>query len=114
MVYGGIFFPALQANYEACKEVGSPKGQSPHYYNGMWTPKPEGYDPDLKPPGKWLQEATFSWNADHCAWFSVEEVLATEKTCQVICASSVVSLSLTGFWVPLVTAGKYSMPRNFK
>ena len=110
LCYGDKFLPALQANVGAAyEEANSPKWHRPDYYSGFWFPNPDAYNPDLKPPGKCLQDTSFSCTADHKAHFSFEEALATENDTWSNLRPATGDLTLTGFWDRLVTSGKISL-----
>ena len=110
LCYGDKFLPALQANVGATyEEANSPTWHRPDYYSGSWFPNPDAYNPDLKPPGKWLQDTSFSCTADHQSQFSFEEALATENYTWSNLRPVTGGLTLTGFWDRLVTSGKISL-----
>lgn len=107
------FLPALQAKVGAAyEEANSPNSQRPEYYRGSWFPNPDAYNPDLKPPGKWLQDASFSCIADHEADFSFSEESATENDTWSNLRPVTGGLALTGFWDRLVTSGKISLQQE--
>ena len=113
LYYGDIFLPALLAKVgTACEEANSPKWHRSDYYSGSWFPNPEAYNPDLKPPGKWLQDAFLGCGMDHQSRFSFEEALATENDTWSNLRHVNGSLDLTGFWDRLVTSGKISLHQD--